>query len=295
MNNIKMLAAIVPILFTARAIAQPLYVPYEAWPPCAVMAAEGEQVPDGRVVTGVICRSIAFIPDSDSDGVSDDADQCPETPAGVKVDSLGCPLDSDNDGVSDYLDQCPDTPVGVDVDSRGCPLDSDNDGVPDYLDRCPDTPEGAEVNKEGCPIDSDGDGVPNYQDQCPDTSPGAKVNKMGCSEPLVLHGVHFEFDSAKLTPEAYEVLDKVAESLRYYPDLEITIAGHTDSIGTEAYNQILSQLRAESVMNYLVSHGADPSTLKAIGYSEEHPIAPNDTKEGRAKNRRVELMTPKNQ
>lgn len=265
MNTIIILAAIVSILFTMNATAQPLYVPYKGWPPCAVMEAAGEHVLDGRVVTGVICRSTAFIPDSDSDGVSNDADQCPETPAGVKADSFGCPVDSDKDGIPDHRDQCPDTPIGVNVNSSGCPADGDNDKISDY------------------------------QDQCPDTSPGAAVNKMGCSKPLILHGVRFEFDSAELTPDAYEALDKVAESLRYHPDMEIIVAGYTDSIGAEAYNQLLSQRRAESVMNYLVSHGADPAMLKAVGYGEAHPIVPNDTEAGRTKNRRVELMTPEDQ
>jgi OOP family OmpA-OmpF porin len=107
--------------------------------------------------------------DSDGDGVYDDQDQCPGTPAGAPVDSVGCPLDSDGDGVYDYQDQCPGTPAGAPVDSVGCPLDSDGDGVYDYLDQCPDTPAGAPVDSVGCPLDTDGDGVYDYQDECPNT------------------------------------------------------------------------------------------------------------------------------
>lgn len=118
--------------------------------------------------------------DSDNDGVNDDVDQCPNTPAGVKVDEFGCPLDADNDGVPDYLDKCPFTPAGVKVDKDGCPLDSDLDGVPDYLDHCPGTPTDVKVNNNGCPLDSDGDGVPDYLDHCANTPPGTEVDNNGC-------------------------------------------------------------------------------------------------------------------
>jgi len=107
--------------------------------------------------------------DSDGDGVTDDLDQCPNTPQGTPVNSVGCPLDSDGDGVNDDLDQCPNTPKGAPVDKDGCPLDSDGDGVFDYLDQCPNTPKGAPVDKDGCPLDSDGDGVFDYLDKCPGT------------------------------------------------------------------------------------------------------------------------------
>ncbi|MBN1848837.1 MAG: outer membrane beta-barrel protein, partial [Deltaproteobacteria bacterium] len=90
--------------------------------------------------------------DSDGDGVYDYQDQCSGTPAGVKVDSTGCPLDSDKDGVYDYQDQCSGTPAGVKVDSSGCPLDSDKDGVYDYQDQCSGTPAGVKVDSTGCPL-----------------------------------------------------------------------------------------------------------------------------------------------
>ena len=125
-------------------------------------------------------------PDKDKDGVWNKLDMCPNTPRGVQVDSVGCPLDEDHDGVPDYLDQCPGTPsaaIGF-VDSVGCPLDSDGDGVPDYMDQCPNTPVAAYgmVDSIGCPIDSDGDGVPDYMDQCPNTPVAAygMVDSVGC-------------------------------------------------------------------------------------------------------------------
>ena len=119
--------------------------------------------------------------DRDGDGVPDHMDKCPYTPAGVAVDSSGCPKDSDGDGVADYIDRCPNTPAGVSVNPFGCPIDSDGDGVPDFRDQCPDTPLGAAVDRYGCSADSDGDGVPDNLDKCPDTPAGTPVNEDGCS------------------------------------------------------------------------------------------------------------------
>lgn len=198
-------------------------------------------------------------------------------------------MDSDGDGVPDDRDQCPNTPAGVAVDAVGCPLDTDGDGVPDYMDQCPGTPAGVEVNAQGCPLDSDGDGVPDYQDQCPDTPAGAEVNSLGCVEDLVLRDVNFEFDSAQLTPSAEAILDGVSEKLMTNDQLRIRLEGHTDSVGPAAYNKELSQRRADSVKSYLVNKGFSADNITTIGYGEEQPVASNDTAEGRAQNRRVEL------
>ena len=143
--------------------------------------------------------------DSDGDGVEDSRDLCPGTPAGVKVDEIGCPVDSDKDGIPDYLDQCPETPRLVKVDNDGCPVDSDNDGVPDYLDKCPNTPEGAKVSINGCPSDSDNDGVPDYLDNCPDTPGNAKVDENGCPLDIDGDGVPDYADRCPNTPEGAAV------------------------------------------------------------------------------------------
>ncbi|CBE69699.1 MAG: OmpA family protein [Candidatus Methylomirabilis oxygeniifera] len=170
--------------------------------------------------------------------------------------------------------------------------DADRDGVPDSADRCPNTPAGVKVDATGCPPDSDGDGVPDYKDQCPGTPSGVKVNRLGCPErkAIILKGVNFAFNSAELTTESLTILDGVAEILSKHPDLKVTIAGHTDSVGTADYNKKLSQRRAESVRNYLASHGVNAAKLTAVGFGEEQPIASNDEAEGRTKNRRVELQ-----
>jgi len=147
-------------------------------------------------------------PDKDKDGVWNKLDQCPNTPRGVKVDSVGCPLDGDHDGVPDYLDQCPNTlPDAVAfVDSVGCDKDSDGDGVPDYIDQCPGTPAAAwgKVDSVGCPLDTDGDGVPDYIDQCPDTPEAAwgMVDSVGCPMDTDGDGVPDYIDQCPDTPEA---------------------------------------------------------------------------------------------
>jgi OOP family OmpA-OmpF porin len=194
--------------------------------------------------------------DADQDGVCDDKDKCPNTPKGVKVDAVGCPLDSDGDGVPDYLDKCPNTPKGVKVDAKGCPLDSDYDGVPDYLDRCPGTPLGAKVDDRGC---------------------------------WVLKGVNFDTDKSEIKPQYFHILDEAVVVLNKNPGLKIEVHGHTDSVGTAAYNRGLSNRRAASVMQYFQKKGIAKDRMKAIGYGLTQPIASNLTEEGRAKNRRVEI------
>jgi len=235
------------------------------------------------------------VADADGDGVADDKDKCPGTPAGAKVDTDGCELDSDGDGVVDSKDRCPGTPKGAKVDRHGCEKkkpkekDSDGDGVLDSKDKCPGTPRGAKVDRNGCELDSDGDGVVDSKDRCPGTATGVKVDSKGCAEPVVLKGVNFENNSAVLKPGAKTVLNDVARSLKKRPDVKVTIAGHTDSRGAAAYNKTLSQQRADSVRQYLVSKGVKASNLKAKGFGEEQPTATNDTSAGRAENRRVEL------
>jgi OOP family OmpA-OmpF porin len=195
--------------------------------------------------------------DSDGDGVGDSKDKCPNTPKGVKVDAVGCPLDTDGDGVPDYLDKCPDTPKGVKVDSNGCPLDSDGDGVPDYLDKCPDTPKGVPVDAAGCPP------------------------KLGT--------VYFNVDEWTLDPEDRKTLAGVAEMLAKYPGAKFVAQGYTDSTGSRRWNDILSLRRAKAVVEYLVGKEVAADRLTPKGYGPDQPAVPNDTRTNRAKNRRAEV------
>lgn len=106
---------------------------------------------------------------------------------------------------------------------------------------------------------------------------------------IILRGVKFGFDSAKLTPEGRAVLDKHVGVLRKERNITVEIAGYTDATGPEDYNKGLSEKRAKSVMEYLISNGIPTENLKAVGYGESNPIASNITREGRAANRRVEF------
>jgi OOP family OmpA-OmpF porin len=228
--------------------------------------------------------------DSDGDGVTDELDQCPGTPAGTAVDISGCPLDDDGDGVNNDADKCPNTPAGAQVDASGCEPDSDGDGVADGRDQCPNTPAGTKVDEKGCELDSDADGIVDSQDKCPDTPKGDRVDATGCpfNKELLLQGVKFSTNSAELLPESIPVLDRAVATLKRYPELRVEVAGHTDSRGAEAYNQQLSARRAATVLAYLRDGGVS-NTLTSRGYGEREPIASNDTDEGRLQNRRVVL------
>lgn len=176
-----------------------------------------------------------------------------------------------------------------------CGADLDRDGVLDSLDQCPATPAGTAVDAKGCPLnlsdDSDGDGVTNSLDKCPGTPAGVKVDETGCviGQTLVLRGVNFDNDQAVLTLAARAILDDIANSMKNQSNIRVEIGGHTDSNGSDTYNQMLSQERAESVRQYLISHGVESARLTAQGYGESKPVASNDTAEGRAENRRVEF------
>lgn len=213
--------------------------------------------------------------DSDGDGVANRKDQCPNTPAGAKVDAKGCPLDSDGDGVFDGLDKCPDTPAGVKVNADGCPLDSDGDGIPDYLDKCPTVP--APGTADGCP--------PKVVEPAP-----APATEPAAPRKLTLEGVNFDNDSAKLRPESIAILDNAAATLKEWGEVKVEVAGHTDSVHSDAYNLRLSQRRAEAVRAYLIKQGVAADRLTAKGYGEASPVADNKTADGRYKNRRVELI-----
>jgi len=230
--------------------------------------------------------------DNDSDGVLDEQDRCPDTPPQRTVDNTGCEFDEDNDGVTDGADKCPSTPVGVRVDQKGCIFDTDNDGVEDDSDQCPATPDGDPVDANGCTIDgdADGDGVLDSLDQCPDTILGANVNKKGCAIfESTIDGVNFKPGSSDLDTNTRVNLDAAVAALLKFPDIRVEIQAHTDSQGSLAYNQNLSDIRAKSVGDYLESKGIRRDRMEVVGYGETRPLATNQTREGRAQNRRVEF------
>ncbi len=216
----------------------------------------------------------------------------------VKQVFLTADRDSDGDGVSDSIDRCPDTLIGENVDEFGCTkvinIDSDGDGVYDDRDNCPDTLIGEEVDGYGCPkvsnTDSDGDGVLDDRDECPDTPNEAIVDNRGC---WVVKGVQFDYKKWDVKPQFNSNLDNVENILKNNLELTIRIEGHTDDIGSMEYNLDLSGKRAQSIKNYLVGKGVDGSRITTVGLGFMQPIAGNDTPEGRALNRRAEIVPDK--
>lgn len=230
-------------------------------------------------------------PDTDGDGLKDSDDLCPETPGPIEND--GCP-DTDGDGIFDYLDECPTEPGPG--ENRGCPWpDTDGDGLLDKDDKCPNNP--GPVENEGCPYtDTDGDGVLDKDDQCPNVV-GIPEN-FGCpeikeEEQEIINTAfeNLEFESGKdvIRNSSFPSLVELAELLKKKPEWKLRIAGHTDNVGSERNNLVLSKKRAEAVKNFLTDNGVNPENIIVEYYGETQPIADNETQEGRQKNRRVEM------
>jgi OOP family OmpA-OmpF porin len=148
--------------------------------------------------------------------------------------------------------------------------------------------------KEEAPpcVDDDMDGVCDDVDKCPGTPSGLTVDDTGCAQikeqVSIRLLVEFDFDKAKVKEMYHDDLKEIAEFMKTYPRTKAVLEGHTDAIGTEAYNQKLSERRAKSVRQYLVDNfGISPDRIESVGYGESQPIADNKTDEGRQRNRRV--------
>lgn len=136
-------------------------------------------------------------------------------------------------------------------------------------------------------VDTDGDGVADINDKCPDTPKGDIVDQNGCSLKVNLN-INFDFDSARINNEYDSKITKFADFMKKFPSVKGKIEAHTDSVGTEKYNQDLSERRAAAAVKALEEKGIDKSRLNSTGYGESKPKATNETREGRAQNRRVE-------
>ena len=217
--------------------------------------------------------------DTDLDGVSDNKDECPNTPAGCTVDANGCPVDDDRDGVCNGLDQCANTPAGCRVDANGCPMDSDADGVCDGLDQCPNTPAGARVDKDGCPIEV--------------SQREVELLEKGS---ITARDIYFDTAKSTIKPESEKTLQDLCTIFQQWPTLQIEIGGHADSRGGDAYNMTLSEERAASVLEWFRTNcpNATLTNFTSKGYGETAPVASNKTAKGQAQNRRVEfkVMNP---
>jgi OOP family OmpA-OmpF porin len=224
--------------------------------------------PDFRVLMGLRYES-EFL-DRDGDGIPDDIDRCPDDPEDKDgfQDEDGCPdPDNDGDGIPDAEDACPNEPGTADMD--GCP-DRDDDGLPDHIDKCPDQAGPPEL--EGCPIEDPPHVI-------------LETDRLRLKTNIL-----FETGEAKIQKQSFPVLDEVAQVLQANPNVgPILIEGHTDNIGSRAYNIDLSNRRAKAVLEYLVKKGVDRKRLSAKGFGFDRPVDTNETLIGRAKNRRVEF------
>lgn len=255
-------------------------------------------------------------PDNDSDGLPDVV----ETNSGVYVDKNDPGTDpnnrdTDNDGISDYDE----------IYQYGCnPLkqESDNDSIPDYEEVFTHgtNPGSADTDKDNLndfdelfvyytdPLqpDTDGDGLVDGRDKCPiepedyngykddDGCPDEKPQLLFQKrQPVILDGIQFASGSAKLTDLAKAKIQKVINTLKSYPEMHLEISGHTDNIGSREQNIKLSKARADAVRDYIISQGIAAYRLRSIGLGPDFPIASNKTKEGRARNRRIEFYRTK--
>ena len=259
--------------------------------------------------------------DSDLDGLYDpgqdgvapaDVDACPQQPG--PRENRGCPLlDTDADGLldpgqpgapADNIDSCPLVPGPR--ENRGCPLlDADSDGLYDPgqpvaavdTDECPRQPGPREL--QGCP-DRDHDKIADRIDQCPDVP--ETINQVndsdGCPDEVpkqvmnlsgVLRGIFFDVDKDTIKPKSRPTLEKAVKVLTDFPDTRWQIEGHTDSDGDREHNMDLSRRRAEAVRNYLIGRGIDAARLESKGFGPDEPLDTNETKAGKAKNRRIEF------
>jgi OOP family OmpA-OmpF porin len=128
--------------------------------------------------------------------------------------------------------------------------------------------------------------VPDYLDRCPDTPKGVAVDATGC---WIIKDLKFDYNNWDIKSKYHTGLDNAVHVFEVNPTMKVEIRGHTDSIGSDAFNQTLSEKRAQAVKDYLVSKGVDPNRLTVKGMGEADPVATNDTPEGRAQNRRVEF------
>ena len=257
-------------------------------------------------------------PDNDKDGIPDATDKCPDQPEDRDAfeDGDGCPdPDNDKDGILDAVDKCPDkaeTKNGFE-DEDGCPdelpapSDRDGDGILDDDDECPEEAEDKDgfEDEDGCPdLDNDKDGIPDATDKCPlqpetingvddedgcpDAGPTSQV-RLGKDEIETLQPVFFDTDRSRVRHAFYNLLGQVASLLKAHPEIgRCAVEGHTDDTGPPEWNQKLSALRAQSVIEFLAAKGGvDRKRLVPIGHGEDLPWASNQTPEGRARNRRV--------
>lgn len=238
---------------------------------------DGDGLPDERELARF--RTDPNNPDTDGDGLGDGLE--------VRTDTDPLSPDTDGDGLMDGVEDA-NRSGGLDAGETDPRVaDTDRGGVPDGWEV-----EHSMDPRDPADDDSDGDGVLEHLDRCPNTPEGEEVDENGCiimQARVTLDGVRFAFDSADILPESERTLRRGLQILLDNPDVRVEIAGHTDDVGSRAYNNRLSRQRAEAVKRWLVDHGIDAARLETRGYGSSEPVASNDTEEGKAQNRRIEF------
>lgn len=230
--------------------------------------------------------------DEDFDGVYDNEDACVAAPG--PRENHGCPwTDTDEDGVYDKDDEC--ITVKGKPEFHGCP-DQDDDGIPDLLDNCPK--EKGTWELKGCPpLDTDKDGVSDVDDLCPRTA--GLIELRGCP-PLkpeekdaikkAFDNLNFETNSDVIIESSYASLNDLVKVLMNNPTTRLRLEGHTDDVGDDDANLLLSRKRAAAVEKYLEDRGIPATRITSEGFGEKRPKLPNTNDGNRKVNRRVEML-----
>ncbi len=256
-------------------------------------------------------------PDKDKDGVPNKEDACADAagPKNVDLSKNGCPPDRDADGVPDINDNCPDVKGSANKvpGQNGCPIDRDGDGILDIRDACPDQPgeRSSDRARSGCPDDVDKDGIKPPEDACPYEKGASHQDpaQNGCpkyvrirgDEIVLLQPIQFklygkEKEDTSAFPIIEDILSEIKDVLDQHPEIEqVEVQGHADggNLSEAKFNEDLSNTRAHRVWWWLVQKGVPKERLIKKGYGDAKPIGDNNTKEGRAMNRRVQLTITK--
>jgi outer membrane protein OmpA-like peptidoglycan-associated protein/opacity protein-like surface antigen len=250
---------------------------------CGLSVVGGPEYVDlnNTLLEGYVALTYYFGPgDCDGDGIIGNKDKCPRDPEDFDgfQDEDGCPdPDNDADGILDVDDLCPDQPEDFNgyQDEDGCPdADTDGDGVIDIHDKCPGTPRGTPVDADGCPKP-----VPIA---APQTPAPAEIKPQ-----LLAVTVNFPLNSTVLDGTAKDKLDALARAMAADPELMVRVGGHACDLGSDEYNQRLSERRAVAVKKYLVDKGISDVRITAAGFGEISPLFANTSESNRSQNRRA--------
>lgn len=227
------------------------------------------------------------VQDADRDGVADDVDQCPDSPRGSVVGPTGCPP-VNQDSINAAAERRRMEQARADSMARVQQMRADSIA---QLERArADSIANAERMRAQAVRDSAARAAGISAAQIQALRDSLEKLRANANSNIVLPGVNFATGTATLTQSSQFILTEVAASLAENPNIVVEVAGHTDTTGPRALNERLSLQRAESVRNYLITKGIDGSRMTVAGYAWDRPVASNNTRAGRALNRRTELV-----